>query len=112
MSLADLLPAERRDADGPVFDEPWQARAFAMTLALHGAGAFEWREWAETLGRELAGGGDYYRAWLAALERIATEKALTDDAALAALKRAWLEAAAATPHGRPIELEAARSAGG
>src|SRR5262249_47276843 len=68
-----------RDADGPVFREPWEAQAFAMTLALYDRGLFTWPEWAATLADEIkraqaAGDPDtgetYYRHWLNALERI------------------------------------------
>ncbi len=38
----DAVPSIPRDADGPVFGEPWQAQAFAMALALHGRGLFTW----------------------------------------------------------------------
>jgi hypothetical protein len=41
------------DAEGPVFREPWEAQAFAMTLALHERGVFTWRQWAATLGEEI-----------------------------------------------------------
>ena len=34
------LPGIPRDADGPVFREPWEAQAFAMALALHARGLF------------------------------------------------------------------------
>ena len=46
------LPGQPRDAAGPVFKEPWEAQAFALTLELYEAGYFTWREWAETLGAE------------------------------------------------------------
>ena len=29
------LPRQPKDADGPVFAEPWQAQAFALTVHLH-----------------------------------------------------------------------------
>ena len=32
---AQELPSLPRDEDGPVFREPWEAQAFAMTLWLH-----------------------------------------------------------------------------
>ena len=38
-----------RDAEGPVFREPWEAQAFAMALALHERGLFTWPEWAAML---------------------------------------------------------------
>ena len=115
MSLPDLaaLPAIPKDADGPVFAEPWQAQAFAMTVELHKAGLFTWAEWAETLGAEIArarAAGDpdtgetYYFHWLAALERLVAEKGAASPAELGARKDAWDRAARATPHGQPIVL--------
>lgn len=102
-----------RDADGPVFREPWEAQAFAMTLALYDRGLFTWPEWAATLGAEIrrareAGdpdtGATYYHHWLAALERIVAEKGVTDATTLARYHDAWDRAADRTPHGKPIEL--------
>jgi nitrile hydratase accessory protein len=77
-SLNDL-PGIPMDADSPVFNEPWEARAFAMTLALHERGVFTWPQWAAALSREIdraraAGDADlgdtYYRHWLRALESL------------------------------------------
>jgi len=102
-----------RDAEGPVFREPWEAQAFAMALALHERGLFTWPEWAATLADEIkraqqAGDPDtgetYYRHWLATLERLVAEKGVTDRATLARYHDAWDRAADRTPHGKPIEL--------
>ena len=88
----DNLPALPRDPDGPTFREPWEARAFAMALALHEAGVFTWNEWAEALGAEIkraqaAGDPDtgetYYRHWLATLERLVTAKGVSRNCAQA-----------------------------
>ena len=107
------LPAIPRDADGPVFAEPWQAQAFAMTLELYERGLFTWREWAATLTQEIEHaqahgdpdtGATYYQHWLAALERMVAEKALLSRGELADRKDAWDRAARATPHGEPIVL--------
>ena len=107
------VPGIPRDAEGPVFREPWEAQAFAMTLALHERGLFSWPEWAATLGEEIkraqaAGDPDtgetYYRHWLNALERIVAAKGLTDMKMLARYRHAWHHAADRTPHGTPIEL--------
>ena len=103
------LPELPRDADGPVFAEPWQAQAFAMTVRLHEQGHFEWSEWAEYLSREIADapasdGSDYYLRWLGALEAIATDKSLTTTDELATRYDEWDTAARATPHGQAIEL--------
>ena len=110
---AEAVPGIPRDAEGPVFRAPWEAQAFAMTLALHGRGLFTWPEWTATLAAEIkraqaAGDPDtgetYYRHWLAALERIVAAKGITDAQTLARYYAAWDHAADRTPHGTPIEL--------
>jgi nitrile hydratase accessory protein len=109
----EAIPSVPRDANGPVFREPWEAHAFAMALALHDRGLFAWTEWAAKLGEEIkkaqaAGDPDtgetYYRHWLATLERIVAEKGVTTSPALAQHYDAWERAARRTPHGTPIEL--------
>jgi nitrile hydratase accessory protein len=109
------VPSIPRDADGPVFREPWEAQAFGMTLALHERGLFSWKEWAETLAQEIKRaqaegdpdtGETYYLHWLAALERLVAEKGVTTGEVLHRTKRAWEHACERTPHGQPIELQA------
>jgi nitrile hydratase accessory protein len=103
-----------RDDSGPVFREPWEAQAFAMTLALHQRGIFSWTEWAEELARQIrtaqaAGDADlgdsYYRHWLAALEVLVAAKGASSIEELTRYQRAWGHAADRTPHGRSIELK-------
>jgi nitrile hydratase accessory protein len=107
------LPRLPADAEGPVFAEPWQAQAFALAVQLHAAGAFSWSDWAAALAAELKAaddrgepddGGRYYEHWLAALERLAVDRRLTDPASLSDRKEAWAEAYRRTPHGKPVEL--------
>src|ERR1700693_4314856 len=107
------LPGIPRDDDGPVFREPWEAQAFAMSLALHGRGLFTWNEWAATLAEEIRRaqqGGDpdtgetYYRHWLATLERLIAEKGVATGETLARYRDAWDRAAGRPPPGSPIEL--------
>jgi nitrile hydratase accessory protein len=107
------LPGLPRDAQGPVFRAPWEAQAFAMTLALHQRGVFSWVEWAQALATQIAAaqaGGDadlgdtYYRHWLAALEGLVATKGLSSGSELARYRQAWDHAADRTPHGQPIEL--------
>jgi nitrile hydratase accessory protein len=109
------LPGQPRDESGPVFREPWEAQAFAMTLALHQRGLFSWKEWAQALAREIAAaqaagdpdrGDTYYRHWLSALEKIVAAKSASSIAELTRYRQAWDRAADRTPHGQPIELEA------
>ena len=91
--------------DEPVFAEPWQASAFAMTVALNERGAFSWTEWAETLGAELKSGDDYYECWLRALEKLLIRKGAASADEISKVAEAWHRAAHATPHGLPILLE-------
>jgi nitrile hydratase accessory protein len=81
MSDAAVLDLEGipKDAQGPVFNEPWQARVFAMAVLLHECGVFSWSEWAAALSHEIrvaqaAGdrdlGDTYYHHWLKALETL------------------------------------------
>jgi nitrile hydratase accessory protein len=110
---SEAVPSVPRDAEGPMFREPWEAQAFSMALALHHRGLFTWPEWAATLADEIkraqaAGDPDtgetYYRHWLAALERLVAEKGIATMETLASYRDAWLHAADRTPHGKPITL--------
>jgi len=98
---------------GPVFSAPWQAQAFAMTLALHERGLFSWGEWAQALSQAIARaqaagdpdlGDTYYCHWLDALETLLLAKGLAHADTLHALEHAWEDAAERTPHGQTIEL--------
>ena len=78
-------PGLPKRADSPVFNEPWEARAFAMTLALHERGLFTWPEWSAALAGEIQraqlradpdAGDTYYRHWLQALEALLAERGI------------------------------------
>jgi nitrile hydratase accessory protein len=69
-----------------VFREPWEARAFALAVALSDRGLFTWAEWSDALAAEIdraraAGDPDTgetaYRHWVATLERLTAERGLT-----------------------------------
>ena len=107
------LPPLPRDEEGPVFDEPWQAQAFALAVKLSEQGHFSWKEWAAALAEELTSAADrgepddgsqYYHHWVAALERLVTEKGLSESPALLDRKEAWADAYRHTPHGQPVVL--------
>ncbi len=107
-----ILPIAR-DSELPIFNEAWEAQAFAMVVALHEAGLFAWPEWTAALSREIAAASrssdhdpddSYYCHWLNALESLVVEKGAASRAGLASLKAAWARAAEATPHGEPILL--------
>lgn len=108
------MPLLRTDA--PVFSEPWQAQAFAMTLALYDRGLFTWDQWAQTLSNciktaqntgDADTGTTYYHHWLAALEQITVAARIVSPGQLQARQAGWREAVARTPHGMPIELSEA-----
>jgi nitrile hydratase accessory protein len=110
------LPALPRDEGGPVFNEPWEAHAFALAVRLSESGIFSWSEWATTLSHEIRAaqergdpdlGHSYYHHWLNALERLCAEKRLMSGADMHRRKEQWRSAYLHTPHGQPIELSAA-----
>ena len=88
--LIDVL-----DTDGPaapprpngelVFEAPWEARLFGITMSLYEAGIFEWEEFRTLLIEEIrswdaAGHAEdewnYYERWAAAFEKLMAAKAL------------------------------------
>ena len=65
-----------------VFAEPWESRAFGMTVGLYEAGAFTWPQFTDALIARIRAWEsaaapdepyDYYRLWLAALEDVLTD---------------------------------------
>jgi nitrile hydratase accessory protein len=90
----DLIEAARAIAPGAVFSEPWEARAFAVAVALCEGGQFRWAEFqqslideiaaAEKAGHATSGGGDYYHHWLDALARLLNDKGIVGGAELQA----------------------------
>ena len=107
------------EPDSPVFREPWEAQAFAMTVLLHERGVFTWAEWAQALSAQIAAGQGrapsgqtagqapetpYYQDWLVALETLVAAKGLSTRDELTRYQRAWDRAAHRTPHGISIDL--------
>jgi nitrile hydratase accessory protein len=110
------LPSLPRDQEGLVFNEPWEAQAFALAVRLSEMGYFTWTEWAETLSQEIKAaqargdpdlGNTYYQHWLNALERLCAAKNLVGYGDMSQRKEEWRRAYLNTPHGKPIELAAA-----
>ena len=72
-----LLPGQPHSSGEPVFDAPWQARAFALAVLLNEQGMFRWKEWSKHLSGRIArheqrsaitDHDSYYRVWMDALE--------------------------------------------
>jgi nitrile hydratase accessory protein len=92
--VENLITVARARAPEVVFGEPWEARAFALAVALCEAGQFQWSEFqqylidgigaAEKSGRTTRGGADYYRHWLSALTRLLEAKGIVVGAELQA----------------------------
>lgn len=86
-----------KDREGPVFNAPWQAQAFAMVVHLQEQGVFSADEWAQQLGRCIASaqargdadlGDTYYDHWLEAFEELLVAKGLVSQQSLEGLQRA------------------------
>ena len=110
-----LGPLRRKDGD-PAFDEAWQAQSLAIADTLVGAGVVTATGWAEALGLELqsaarAGAPDnvdtYYLAVLGAVEKLLDQVEIVGRDELDARVEAWRQAYLSTPHGKPVELQAA-----
>jgi hypothetical protein len=110
-----LGPLQRIDGD-PTFDEAWQAQSLAIADTLVDAGVVTSMGWAEALGFELqsaaradaADNADtYYLAVLGAVEKLLRQIEIIGRDELDARVEAWRRAYLSTPHGRPVELQAA-----
>jgi nitrile hydratase accessory protein len=113
-SISTCGTATLSQPEKPKFEEPWQAEALALAVALQQAGCFSATEWAEALGAAISraqAGGDpddgstYYSHVLDALEHLVLDKSISTGDLLAARKEAWRAAFARTPHGKPVSLD-------
>ena len=113
LDARSALPADRT---GPVFEEPWQAAAFALAVHLSERGAFAWSEWSAALGREIQAAAQrdpakdeaYFDRWLDALEELCAAKGLIDPTQVDRRQEEWRRAYLDTPHGEPVELARGR----
>jgi nitrile hydratase accessory protein len=112
--MSDTVVTQPDAAEDPVFAEPWQAQAFAMTMQLSKRGAFTWGDWVEVFSTEIrthpAQPGEdstdaYYRQWLAALETIRAARGLSTTEEISRMQDLWRQAYVNTPHGLPVVLE-------
>lgn len=80
---AALIPPAVADPDR-AFDEPWQARVFALVVELNRRGVLDWGDWAGRLGAAIAQADamaadqqpGYHGAWLSAFEGWLDEQGL------------------------------------
>ncbi|MDE4305822.1 nitrile hydratase accessory protein [Phaeobacter gallaeciensis] len=106
----DRLPL---DEESRSFDEPWQAQAFALVVALHKSGKFTWEEWVKTFSSHIkaepARPGEstndtYYRQWMLALEEMANSLGDLTTERIDERVGEWRQAYLNTPHGNPVLL--------
>jgi nitrile hydratase accessory protein len=113
--MSDGRPRPVLDFEGPVapprkngelvFDTPWEARLFGLTMALHEAGLFEWEEFRQRLIDEIAeweqhhassdAHWSYYERWLASFEKLLGDRGLCTLSELDARTHVFV----ARPHG-------------
>ena len=104
--LEDLMRAHAIDST-TVFDEAWQARAFAIAMVLSESGQFSWDEFRQALAEEISkadrarhtqsdsSDDAYYKHWLRALEKVLAAKALLREEELSDRIESLSQAAAA-----------------
>lgn len=107
----DLIPDI--DRTGPVFDEPWQAQAFSVLVALRQEGCFEWKDWVDVFSQTIkafpaepgeTANAAYFRQWAYALERMLVGRGLLTASEIAGREQQWRQAYLNTPHGEPVHL--------
>jgi len=113
-AILDLMPD---DDGGPVFQEPWQARIFALVSQLYVDGRYAWDDFKDLLIDEIQShgaedGSDYYERWLSAAERLVMAKGMAQAGELAQRKEHLAEH---PPHPTtsapgPITVDPARKA--
>ncbi|HLH77118.1 MAG TPA: nitrile hydratase accessory protein [Candidatus Binataceae bacterium] len=76
MAATDALELLAREQE-PVFNEPWEARVFGLTLVLVKRGLFSYEEFRQQLIARINGpdsSSSYYVNWMAALEQTLAQR--------------------------------------
>ena len=101
------------DSPPVVFETPWHAELFAITVHLHNKGVFCWPDWTARFSHALAiagahhsldGSNDYYDVWLDTFIQFMAEQGVTDEIAIDGMSEKWRKAFLHTPHGMPVTL--------
>jgi nitrile hydratase accessory protein len=73
----------------PIFDEPWQGRAFAMAFEVLDRSGLPWEAFRRHLVAAIADEPDrpYYESWLNAVERLVLETGMVDEHAIGRARR-------------------------
>ena len=104
------------EVSNPVFRIPWQADIFVTAVSLSHNGLYRWSDWVKAFSSVIekypqhedeTSEDAYYRQWLQALENMLSEKEVVSPADIGARTELWRRAYLNTPHGHPVELDAA-----
>ena len=82
--LSEISSAPRYVNKEITFQNPWEAKVFALVVQLHQEEHYNWNEWAEQLSAEIKSAGeqqsgeDYYHLWLKAAESLVVKKGLCE----------------------------------
>jgi nitrile hydratase accessory protein len=91
-AMAGELAYPRKNGE-PIFEAPWQSRAFGMVVGLHKVGLYPWDDFKELLIEEIAAGPcaaappdspEYYYQWVAAFLRLLVKKDILTEHEIAA----------------------------
>ena len=80
-NMEGLLAIPRQNGE-PLFEAPWEARAFSLAVALNERDVYPWRAFSHGLAAEIAAAerqgidSSYYERWLASLEKLVTAAGL------------------------------------
>ena len=88
-----------------VFDTPWEGRALGVAVTMNENGLYEWAEFQQHLAAEIGRAEQcgehpgYYEHWLAALERLVTQKGFVTAEELDARKAEYASGECDDGHG-------------
>lgn len=109
--IAELVEKLPLGADDLAFDEPWQLRAFALAVAAHKAGQYEWVQFQQALIASIGewegnrGGTErswsYFEHWVNAVETVLANADQLNRATLESRVRDVLATPAARNHHEP-----------
>jgi nitrile hydratase accessory protein len=104
------------DEQRPVFNEPWQAEAYALAQVLIETDRVSSSEWAKAFGAALRQSADkgepddsetYYAALSETLQRVLVAEGRVQDLEIRQRIDDWRAAYHRTPHGKPVKLNEA-----
>ena len=95
----DGATAYPRKNGEPVFDAPWQSRAFGMVVGLHTAGLYPWDDFKTRLIAKIGAGAcapapdasdDYYQQWVDAFWQLLIDKDVVSEREMTERTNAFL----------------------